>query len=99
MEMLLLGLSVVIGIGSLICFIMVLVAMFQNGANGLGIACAVLILCGIGPLIALIAGWINAKAWRIEKLMLIWTVLIVAGIILNIASFTMFGGVGAGLGG
>ncbi|BCX46705.1 hypothetical protein HAHE_06130 [Haloferula helveola] len=29
------------------------------------------------PLIPLIIGWINAKKWGIQKIMLIWTILIV----------------------
>jgi hypothetical protein len=53
MQVLGLLLQVVGGITSLVCFVMVLVKMFQNGKTGLGIACIVLVFCcGIGGLIA-----------------------------------------------
>jgi len=62
------------GIGSLVCFIMVLVKMFQNDQTTMGIVCIVLALCtGIGGLIAFVIGWINASKWKIQQLMMIWT--------------------------
>jgi hypothetical protein len=62
---------------SLICFIVVIVQMFQHGATGLGIACIVLILCcGLGPLIAFIFGWIKAREWNMMNLMIVWTIAI-----------------------
>ncbi|MBL8825742.1 MAG: hypothetical protein JNM18_02065 [Planctomycetaceae bacterium] len=73
--------QVVIGIGSLVCFVMVLIQMFQRGQTGVGIASIVLSLCGIGPLIALVYGWIKASEWGIQKLMLVWTGLIVIGMV------------------
>ncbi len=73
--------QVVIGIGSLVCFVMVLIQMFQRGQTGLGIASIVLSLCGIGPLIAFVYGWIKASEWGIQKLMLAWTGLIVVGMV------------------
>jgi hypothetical protein len=80
------------GIGSLICFIMVLVKMFQNGQTGLGVACIVLIfLCGIGGLIAFIMGWINVDRWRIRNVMLAWTGCIIVGILCNIVVISTVG--------
>ena len=64
----------VCGIGSLICFILVLVQMFKREQTGLGIACIVLLLCAIGGLIAFIYGWIKAKEWDIQNVMLAWTI-------------------------
>ena len=39
------GLLAILGIGSLVCFILVLIKMFQQGQTGLGIACIVLAFC------------------------------------------------------
>ena len=52
-------LGVVFGIGSLICFILVIIKMFQHGDKTPAILSLVLILCGIGPLIAFVYGWIK----------------------------------------
>lgn len=71
-------LAIVAGIGSLVCWIIVLVKMFQNSQILLGI---VSILCG---LVAFIMGWVNAKQWNIQNVMLIWTACIVVGIIANL---------------
>ena len=70
----------------LICFIIVLIRMFQHGHAILAIVCAVLFfVCGIGTLIAYIFGWMKSKEWNLSTIMLIWTVagilLIVGGVI------------------
>jgi len=85
MGILLTILAIVCGIISLVCFIMVVIQMFQHGQTGLGVACLVLILCGIGGLIAFIVGWINSASWGIKNIMLLWTAAIVLGLIFNIA--------------
>ncbi len=65
-----------------VCYIIVLVKMFQSGDGKLGAICIVLtIFCGIGPLLALIIGWMNAKEYGVETVMLIWTTAILAGIV------------------
>ena len=74
----LLILSVLISLGSLACWIIVLVKAFQSGNVVLGIVC----LC---PLVAFIMGWVKSNEWNIQKVMLIWTVLVVASIGLNLA--------------
>ena len=70
--------NLVVGLASLvslICFILVLIQMFQRGKTGLAIACIVLLLlCGLGMLIVFIYGWMNAKAWNIQNIMTVWTV-------------------------
>ncbi len=77
--------SIVAGIGSLVCFVMVLIQMFQRGQTGLGIACIVLLcVCGIGGLIAFVYGWINARAWDIQNIMLAWTACVAVGIVVNL---------------
>lgn len=90
MPILLTLLSFIGGIGFLVCFILVLVKMFQDGQTGLGIACIVLVLCaGIGFLVAFIIGWINHAKWNIKNLMLAWTALWVALLVLNGLRFAM----------
>ncbi len=78
------------GIVDLVCFILVVVKMFQNGRTGMGIACIVLVLCCVGGLVAFIYGWINAKAWNITNIMTIWTISIIVNLIataMNPAAF------------
>jgi hypothetical protein len=76
--------SLLIGLGSLVCFVLVVIQMFQHGQTGLAIASIVLIFCcGIGGLVAFVVGWMNANAWGIKNTMLIWTALIVVNIILS----------------
>jgi len=79
-------LSGLLWLGSLICFILVLIQMFQRGNVALGVVCIVLIFCGIGGLIAFIYGWMNAKEWGIKNVMLAWTALIVVGIVLGVGA-------------
>ena len=73
-------LAIVSGIGSLVCFVMVLIHFFNTGQTGLGIACIVLIFCGIGGLIAYVKGWMD----NLGNIMLIWTACIVVSIIGNV---------------
>ncbi len=73
--------STLAGLVGLVCFIMVVIQMFQHGSTGMGILCAVLFLCcGLGGLIAFIYGWIKAREWNITNLMTVWTVAFVIGI-------------------
>ena len=80
-----------IAIGSLVCFVLVVIQMFQRGQTGLAIACIVLLFCcGIGKLVAFIYGWVKAAEWRITNVMTIWTVFFVLSIgsgVLNPAPF------------
>ena len=77
-------LSLVLGLGSLVCLSMAWVQMFKQGKTGLGITSIILtFVCGIGSLIAFIWGWMNGNVSA--KIMLVWTGLIVAGIVANIA--------------
>jgi hypothetical protein len=69
---LVLGVSVLV---SFVCFVLVLVQMFQRGASGLAIACIVLSLCcGLGGLVAFVYGWAKARRWDMANLMTVWTV-------------------------
>lgn len=81
-------LQILVGLGSLICLILVWIQMFQHGETGLGILCIVLtFLCGIGGLITFIMGWVRAKPWGITNIMTAWTILFVIGIVLGVIRF------------
>ena len=97
MGALLMLVGVACSIGSLVCFILVLIQMFKNDQTGMGIACIVLVfVCGIGALVAFIVGWMNAGKWNITNIMWAWTVCIVVGILVNVASVALVGGPPAG---
>ncbi len=73
-------LGMIFGIGSLVCWIMTLIKMFQNENVGLAILG---IIC---PLWAFIWGWMNAAKHNHKKIMMIWTACWILGMIFNIAS-------------
>ena len=81
-----LGLAcLVVDIAFLICFGLVICAMFLNGEITTGLVCiAFTCVVGGGPIMGLYYGWRNCQAWRIQKLMIVWSVLWVIGIALNI---------------
>ena len=73
-------LGLVLWLGCIICFIIVLIKLFQEqGAlHGiLGLICA---------LYTFIWGWINASRLNLRNIMLIWTLLIILSIIVNVMS-------------
>jgi hypothetical protein len=89
MAFVIMGLQVLLGLVSLVCLILVLVKMFQNGQTGLGVVCIVLCLCGIGVLVTFIVGWVNANRWGIMNVMIAWTIVIVIGILLNLVALAI----------
>lgn len=91
MPVLLNVLQAVVGLASLVCFVMVIIKMFQENATGVAIASLLLLLCGIGALVAFIYGWIKAGEWGITNVMLIWTGCFVGGILLALMQVAMFG--------
>ncbi len=72
------ALALLVGLGSLVCWIMVLIKQFQLGSVVHGIIG--IVTCGLWTLIW---GWINAGKHNLRNLMLIWTILIVLGIVLQ----------------
>ncbi len=74
-------LGMVCGLGSLICFIIVLIKQFQNAGVVHGIIG--IVTCGIWTFIW---GWMNAGKLNIKNIMMIWTALIILSTVLNIAS-------------
>ena len=70
-------LGLLLWIGCLICFIIVLIKMFQTA----GVLHGILgLICG---LYAFIWGWMNATKLNIRNIMMIWTLLIILSIIVN----------------
>lgn len=66
------------GLGSIACWIMVLIKMFQNDKPLIGI---IGILCGLW---AFIWGWMKSSTLGLKKIMLIWSACIGLSIVGNI---------------
>jgi hypothetical protein len=66
---------------ALVCFILVIVKMFQHQHTGLAIVCIVLFCCFVGHLIGFIFGWMKSGEWNIRNIMIAWTV----GLVMEIA--------------
>jgi hypothetical protein len=82
---LLLPIVVVCGVIELVCWIMVLVKIFQSGSIGLGILG---IIC---PLFAFIYGWMKVDEFGIRNIMLTWSVCFGIGIALNFVTMSARG--------
>ena len=84
------GLLGLVGLASLVCWIMVLIKIFKDnvGLGVLGIFCW---------LFTFIYGWVKAKEYQVRKVMMAWTVLIVAGAILYVVFFAAAVKVGGGM--
>ena len=67
----------VASLGSLVCWVMVLIKMFQNEKPLIGILG---VLCALW---AFIWGWMNGTKHNLKKIMLIWTGCIVLSLIGN----------------
>jgi hypothetical protein len=80
-------LATLVGLASLVCFVMVLIKQFQTAGPLHGIIG--IITCGIWTFIW---GWMKASILNLKNIMLIWTGLIVLSIVLNMmgamAAFT-----------
>ena len=82
-------LGMLLSLGCVICFVIVLIKLFQNEGALKGILG---LICG---LYTFIWGWMNATKLNIRNIMLIWTILLIASIIIN----AMTGGFSYGYGG
>ena len=76
-------LALLVGLGYLVCWIMVLIKQFNDAGVVHGIIG--IITCGIWTFIW---GWMNASRLNIRNIMLIWTVLIIVRCVL----YFMIGG-------
>jgi len=61
------------GLGALICWILVIVAAFKKEEKPL-MGILSIVLCSLG---GFIIGWVHSKKWAIQKVMIIWTILVV----------------------
>lgn len=84
MGILVAGIAALCGFGSLICFIIVLVKLFQEEGVGQGILG---LICGI---YTFIWGWQNVKRLNIKTVMLIWTVLAIVGLVFRLLDMFVF---------
>ena len=73
-------LMMLVGLGCLICFIIVLIKQFQDAGVVHGIIG--IVTCGIWTLIW---GWMNATRLNIKTIMMVWTVLILISLVLRFA--------------
>jgi hypothetical protein len=71
--------ALLVFIGCAICYIVVLIKLFQNEGLVKGILG---LICG---LFAFIWGWMNADRYGIKNVMMIWSLLIIVAIVLNFA--------------
>ncbi len=92
-------LSSIAYIGMLVCFILVLVQMFQRKEATMGIVCIVLFFCcGLGTFVAFIYGWIKNREWQITNIMYAWTGCWILGVIgyalypIDVSQFTKLPG-------
>ena len=73
-------LAMLVGLGCLICWIIVLIKQFQTAGPIHGIIG--IITCGIWTFIW---GWMNASQLNIRNIMMIWTLLIIISLVLRFA--------------
>lgn len=67
-----------VGLGSLVCFIIVLIKMFSKEGVLKGILG---LICGI---YAFVWGWQNHEELEIKNIMIIWSILVVINIVISI---------------
>ena len=72
-----------LGLVALVCFILIVIKMFQHGQVGIGIVTIITAFCGIGFIIALVYGWMKAKDWNLQTVMLVYTVAFIVNIALG----------------
>lgn len=76
-------LALIAGIGSIVCWIIILIEMFKRENVLLGILG---IICGLW---AFIWGWMNVGKHDKRQVMQIWTACIIAGIVLQVMAGVM----------
>ncbi len=86
MGIVLTGLSWVAGLAALVCYIIIIVRMFQNGDTTLGIIGLVGLICCIGYVITYVMGWVNSTKYRSMPIMPIWTACFIVAVICGLVS-------------
>jgi hypothetical protein len=74
-------LAMLLGLGSLVCWVMVLIKMFKDAEAGGTTKGIIGIICG---LYALIWGWQQKEKHGLQKIMMIWLGLIGGNILLQV---------------
>jgi hypothetical protein len=77
----LMGLASLLGLGSLVCWILEIVNAFKKEPKPL-LGILSIVLCSLG---GFIIGWVKAKQWGTTKLMAIWTILFIVQLIVQFA--------------
>jgi FtsH-binding integral membrane protein len=75
----LMGLSLIVALASLGCWIYTVVVAFQNEDTIIGVVC----LC---PLIGFIMGFVKMKEWGHEKVMAVWGVCFAINLVLQVVA-------------
>jgi hypothetical protein len=83
MEVILMGVSFIAGLGSLVCWIMTLIKLFTEEGVLQGI---IGIVCG---LYAFVMGFVRMQQWAHQKVMIAWSICMVLGIGCNIIGGAM----------
>jgi hypothetical protein len=87
------ALSMLLALAAFVCYVMVVIQIFQHGETGMGLACSIgLLACGLGYLLAFIYGWVKAGPWRLNNIMLVWTACFVINLILSFLAPSPFAG-------
>ena len=81
MVVVLMVLLVALGLGNLVCGILLIVAAFKNEKSPVLGILSIVLCFSVG---GFIIGWMKHKQWGITRLMLIWSALFVAGFAINI---------------
>ena len=84
---------IVLGIASLVLWILEIVAAFKKEESPL-MGILSIALCGLG---GFIIGWIHAGKWGIKKLMINWTIIVVASLVVQVIFTVVLGGTAASL--
>ena len=86
------GISVVVAIVSLCCYLYVIYQMFDKSESVIAIVCLVgICLFGLGGLVAFVYGWIKAREWEIVPVMATWTGCIALNLVLAVAQAMLQG--------
>ncbi|HEV7223605.1 MAG TPA: hypothetical protein VGN42_12940 [Pirellulales bacterium] len=76
--------SGILALGTILCYLTVVIQMFMHGESGVAVASLVLLCCGVGGLIAFGYGWWKVNEWENILLMSAWTCCFVLSFALRI---------------
>lgn len=91
LEMMLLGVGSILFVVAQVCFVLVVVKMFQHKDSAVGVLTIVAyFLMGIGQFTALIFGWMKVVDWNSKRLMIVYTLTLMFGLICLGAGYGTF---------